>query len=234
MFCHRCGNKLSLESAYCNRCGAKVQQSVEEEPRAVRPSIPPPRPARRRPIAPPRPVREYEEYVEEDEYEPEYEEVEYEEEAAPGKSEKEGEEIIFQITPAFYNVALAYLAAILLSVLMTAGAAYVRVPIAGALIVSAVLFIYPIWLHIQNRRVIYTLTSIKVEIAEGIFSQSTRNIPLRHIQDVTVSESFKERLIGIGDMVIDSAAAAGKITMNNINDPRKYADLILNELQYWR
>lgn len=219
------------ESAFCNRCGAKVQQPVGEEPGAARPAVEPPRPARRAPVAPPRPTPQPVQAYEEEDYDPEYEEYD-DEEAVEG--EEDDEEIIFQIRPAFYNVGLAYLTAILLSVLVTAGAAYIRVPIGPALVVSAVLFLYPIWLHIQNRRVVYTLTDTKVEIAEGFFSQNTRNIPLRHVQDVTVSESWKERLIGIGDMVIDSAAVAGKITMNNINNPRKYADLILDELQYWR
>ncbi len=224
---------MSTESVYCNRCGAKVQQSVEEEPRTARPAVSPPRPARRQPLAPPKPAPQpAQAYEDEEEYEEYEEDYEYEDEA--GAEEEEEDEIIFQITPAFYHVALAYFMAILLSVLVTAGAAYIRVSISPALIVSAVLFVYPIWLHILNRRIVYTLTTTKVEIAEGFFSQNTRNIPLRHIQDVTVSESWRERLIGIGDMVIDSAAVTGKITMNNINNPRKYADLILDELQYWR
>jgi membrane protein YdbS with pleckstrin-like domain len=229
---------LSRDSAFCNRCGTKVQRADEDErSRGARPTVP--RPARRRIVSQAKPTarpvfpaeQEYERepaYDEEDEYEADYDDE------ADYRDDEEEEEVIFQITPAFYNVALAYLAALLLSVGAAAGAAYVRLPITTALIFSAVFFIYPIWLHIQNRRIVYTLTSIKVEIEEGIFSQNTRNIPLRHIQDVTISETFKERLIGIGDVIIDSASVAGKITMTNINDPRKYADLILNELQYWR
>jgi uncharacterized membrane protein YdbT with pleckstrin-like domain len=117
---------------------------------------------------------------------------------------------------------------------VTTGAAFISISVTGALLLSACFFLYPVYLHFQNYRIVYTLTSLKVEISEGFFSQHTRNIPLRHIQDVTVSESFKERLIGIGDMVIDSAAVTGKIAINNIKNPRYYADLILNELQYWR
>jgi uncharacterized membrane protein YdbT with pleckstrin-like domain len=96
-----------------------------------------------------------------------------------------------------------------------------------------VFFIAPIIRHIRLRSTVFTLTNVKVEIRSGIFSISTRNIPLRHIQDVTVSETLKERLIGIGDVLIDSAAVGGKIAVNNIKNPRKYADLILDQLQYW-
>ena len=47
-----------------------------------------------------------------------------------------------------------------------------------------------------------------------------------------VSETLRGRLIGIGDVVIDSAAVGGKIFMSNIKDPRKYAEMILTQLQY--
>jgi hypothetical protein len=48
---------------------------------------------------------------------------------------------------------------------------------------------------------------------------------------VEVSETLKERVIGIGDVLIDSAALDSKMVMNNIRDPRKYADMILFELR---
>jgi uncharacterized membrane protein YdbT with pleckstrin-like domain len=71
-----------------------------------------------------------------------------------------------------------------------------------------------------------------VEIISGIFSKVAQSIPLRHIDNVEVSETLKERLIGIGDVLIDSAALDRKMVMDNIKYPRKYADLILDQLQY--
>jgi hypothetical protein len=50
---------------------------------------------------------------------------------------------------------------------------------------------------------------------------------------VEVSETLKERLIGIGDVLIDSAALDSKMVLDNINNTRKYADLIMDQLQYW-
>jgi uncharacterized membrane protein YdbT with pleckstrin-like domain len=81
--------------------------------------------------------------------------------------------------------------------------------------------------------VVYTLTNAKIEIEYGLLSKTIRNIPLRNIQDVTASATLGERLIGVGDVIIDSAAEAGKIPMNNIRDPRKHADLILEQLHRW-
>ena len=82
------------------------------------------------------------------------------------------------------------------------------------------------------KRTVYTLTGAKLEIRTGIFSKDTKNIPLRHIDNVEVSETLKERLIGIGDVLIDSAALDTKMVLNNVKNPRKYADLIMEQLQY--
>jgi hypothetical protein len=40
-------------------------------------------------------------------------------------------------------------------------------------------------------------------------------------------------LIGIGDILIDTASAESKMKLDNINDPRRYADMILNQLHNW-
>lgn len=226
MYCHRCGNLLTSESLYCNRCGSKVQsQSATAPRRAAHLAVPPPRPARRAPAVPSISDPELFEEYEEDQPDPYVED--YREDFT------DEEQVIFKITPAFYEVAPTYLWAAALSLILTAGIAYARLDLWIAVIGAAIFFITPIIRHIHLKHTVYTLTSIKVEIQSGIFSKSAQNIPLRHIQDVTVSETLKERLIGIGDVLIDSAALDSKMIMNNIKNPRKYADMILDQLQHW-
>lgn len=234
MYCNRCGNNITPDSQFCNRCGNRVQAEnkakTENQPHRVR-FIPTPRvrPARRRlavendyDVTPLFENEESDNFIENEEGE-----------ELNGMNETEEEETIFTIFPAFYEVSMQYVIAILLSIFATALIAYLKFPLWIALVFAATCFIKPIYHHIQNNHTIYKLTTVKIEIKSGLFSIRSRNIPLRHIQDVTVSETFKERLIGIGDVVIDSAAVEGKILMSNIKDPRKYADLILNQLQYW-
>jgi membrane protein YdbS with pleckstrin-like domain len=228
MDCPRCGNQLTNESAFCNRCGAKVQNELNPR-RAAHLAVPPPRPARRAPVRPFPTVPSPQE-KDNEEYPEEYEVYEEEDNSVADG----GERVIFSITPAFYEVGLTYFWAALLSLLITGAVAFASGSLWMAVIASAIIFIFPIGRHIQFRHTVYTLTNIKVEIQSGIFSQTARNVPLRHIRDVTVSETFKERLIGIGDVLIDSDAVEGKIMMNNINSPRRYADLILDQLQRWR
>jgi membrane protein YdbS with pleckstrin-like domain len=224
MFCQHCGNSLAPESLFCNRCGSKASNPKGAgTSRAGRQAPAPPRPARRAPVVPSTPDQESLDEYEED-Y-PESRDKGYREDFA------DPDQVIFSITPAFYEVLPSYLLAVVLSLIVTMGVAYARGSLGIALIAAAILFIRPIFRHIRLRRTVYTLTATKLEIRTGILSKDAKNIPLRHIDNVEVSETLKERLIGIGDVLIDSAALDTKMALNNIRDPRKYADMIMDQLQ---
>jgi uncharacterized membrane protein YdbT with pleckstrin-like domain len=99
------------------------------------------------------------------------------------------------------------------------------------LIVAIIAFSPPVYKHLLRRREVYTLTNHKLEMRYGLFSKTLRNIPLTKIQDVTVTASFWQRLIKIGDIEIDSASDMGKIVLDDIHHPERYANLILDELR---
>src|SRR5262245_928210 len=220
-FCQHCGNSLAPESLFCNRCGSKAPNPKG----AGRQAPAPPRPARRAPVIPSDPDEESF-----DEYEEDYPERRDEDSREDFTDQ---DQVIFSITPSMYEILPSYLLAVTLSLIVTAGVAYARGALVIALIASAIFFIRPIIRHLRLRRTVYTLTATKLEIRTGIFSKDAKNIPLRHIDNVEVSETLKERLIGIGDVLIDSAALDTKMVMNNIKQPRKYADMIKDQMQYW-
>ncbi|MEQ1646696.1 MAG: PH domain-containing protein, partial [Pyrinomonadaceae bacterium] len=63
-------------------------------------------------------------------------------------------------------------------------------------------------------------------------SRTTRNVPLRRIQDVTVAATATQRLLGIGDLTIDNASDdAGKVVLKDINSPKEYADTLLRQMR---
>jgi uncharacterized membrane protein YdbT with pleckstrin-like domain len=77
----------------------------------------------------------------------------------------------------------------------------------------------------------YRLTETTVEIDRGLVSRTTQNIPLQRVQDVTVSATAFQRILGFGDIVIDNASeSGGKVVLKNIGRPRKYADLLLRQM----
>jgi uncharacterized membrane protein YdbT with pleckstrin-like domain len=151
------------------------------------------------------------------------------------------ERVIFSIRPALLFVGFAYAVAALLWILVTALVAAVSAHFElgkgpGAIavvVVGLVLVLYPALLHLRRQRFRYTLTNYKLEIQSGLLARSTRNILLAKIQDVTVASTILKRMVGIGDIVLETAGEAGQITLKNIPNAKRYADTLLRELQRW-
>jgi uncharacterized membrane protein YdbT with pleckstrin-like domain len=96
------------------------------------------------------------------------------------------------------------------------------------------LLVIPAYYHIRRNMIRYTVTDAKLQIDTGLIARTTRNIPLSKVQDVTVSASIPQRLLGFGDIIVDNASEIGGSTvMHNISRPRHYADLLLRELRRW-
>ena len=94
------------------------------------------------------------------------------------------------------------------------------------------LFLIPAFYHLKRKLVRYTLTDSKLEIDSGLISRTRRSVPIRRIQDVTVSSGIAQRVLGFGDLVIDNASEeGGKAVLRNINTPKFYADVLLKQMR---
>lgn len=147
------------------------------------------------------------------------------------------EAVIFQVRPTMLFIKIGYAAAVLGAVLLTIALNMVQlinIPWYVSLPVALGLLLIPAYYHLKRNMIRYTLTDSKLEIDYGLIARTTRNTPLAKIQDVTVSASIMQRLLGFGDVVVDNASEIGGTTvLHNINNPRHYADLILRELRRW-
>lgn len=152
--------------------------------------------------------------------------------------EFEDEKQIFSITPTLKFVKIGYgLAAVgglllvaLISVINNNTSLNLSAWISVLLGLS--LLLIPAFYHLKQKMVRYTLTDSKVEIDEGFIFQNSRNVPLRSIQDVSVSSTITQRMLGFGNLVIDNASDdGGKIVLKNINTPKKYADVLLKQMR---
>jgi membrane protein YdbS with pleckstrin-like domain len=145
------------------------------------------------------------------------------------------ESVIFTVRPTMLFIKIGYAAAIVGAILLTVLLAMVRfveIPWYYSLPVALGLLLIPAYYHLKRNMVRYTLTDSKIEIDYGLIARTTRNIPLVKIQDVTVSASILQRLLGFGSVVVDNASEVGGTTiLHNINNPRQYSDLILREMR---
>jgi membrane protein YdbS with pleckstrin-like domain len=145
------------------------------------------------------------------------------------------ESVIFTVRPTMLFIKIGYAAAIVGAILLTvllAMVSFVEIPWYYSLPVALGLLLIPAYYHLKRNMVRYTLTDSKIEIDYGLIARTTRNIPLAKIQDVTVSASILQRLLGFGSVVVDNASEVGGTTiLHNINNPRQYSDLILRAMR---
>ena len=155
------------------------------------------------------------------------------------ESAAESEETqVFSISPTLKFVKIGYGLAVLGAILLVALVVFISN--VASLVISPwisvllglLLLLIPAYFHFRQKMIRYTLTDSKVEIDEGFIFQNSRNVPLRSIQDVSVSSTITQRMLGFGDVVIDNASEdGGKIVLKNINTPKKYADVLLKQMR---
>jgi len=147
------------------------------------------------------------------------------------------EHVVFTVRPTMLFIKIGYAAAVIGAILITIllnMIKFIDIPWYIYLPLALSLLLIPAYYHLKRNMVRYTLTDSKLEIDYGLIARTTRNILLAKIQDVTVSASIPQRILGFGDVVIDNASEVGGTTiLHNINNPRQYADLILRELRHW-
>lgn len=144
------------------------------------------------------------------------------------------ERVIFTVRPTLIFIKVGYVLAVLGAIALVFLLALVNAPAYISIPLALALLLIPAYFHVKRNMIRYTLTDSKVEIDTGLIARTTRNIPLSKIQDVTVSASVPQRILGFGDLIVDNASELGGTTvLHNISKPRYYADLLLRELRRW-
>jgi membrane protein YdbS with pleckstrin-like domain len=144
------------------------------------------------------------------------------------------ERTIFTVRPTMVFIKTGYALAVLGGIALVFLLASLSIPASISIPLALALLLIPAYYHIRRNMIRYTVTDAKLQIDTGLVARTTRNIPLSKVQDVTVSASIPQRLLGFGDIIVDNASEIGGSTvMHNISSPRHYADLLLRELRRW-
>jgi uncharacterized membrane protein YdbT with pleckstrin-like domain len=95
------------------------------------------------------------------------------------------------------------------------------------LALPAALALYAMVHHLQLSFTHLTIDNGRIRYESGMFSKSTRTMDLSKLQDVRVDQSVSQRLLGIGDLSIESAGNTSQIVILSIDHPQAAADRIL-------
>jgi len=95
------------------------------------------------------------------------------------------------------------------------------------LLIPVVLLIWPLRRHIQRQFTRATIAGDRLRYEVGMLSKTTRNISLPKVQDARVDQSVVQRIFGVGNLAIETAGEASRLTLRNVDNPQHVADEIL-------
>ncbi|MGH2736308.1 MAG: PH domain-containing protein, partial [Actinomycetota bacterium] len=81
------------------------------------------------------------------------------------------------------------------------------------------------------RFTMFVLTTDRLIVREGIIAKSSKEIPLERINDVAFKQSILERVLGAGDLIVESAGERGQNLIRNVRKPEEVQLLIYKEAE---
>ena len=75
----------------------------------------------------------------------------------------------------------------------------------------------------------FVLTTDRLITRSGVFAKHSKEIPLERINDIAFSQSFIDRILGAGDLLIESAGERGQGRISNVRNPERVQLMIYEE-----
>lgn len=100
-----------------------------------------------------------------------------------------------------------------------------RLP-AWPMAVPLVLLVWPAVRALRRHYTRAVLYDDRLHYEVGAGARTTRTIPLAKIQDVRVSQTVLQRMFGVGDISVETAGEASRLTIPRVENPQSVADRI--------
>jgi membrane protein YdbS with pleckstrin-like domain len=146
----------------------------------------------------------------------------------PTKLLNEGEEVVLDLRPHWWYLS-GPVALVVLVLAGTIASLVAGAPKALSIVIAVVLLISVVWLLTRYAKwttTSFVLTSHRLVHRSGVLAKAGREIPLDHINDISYHQTIFDRLLGAGDLVIESAGERGQEVFPDLPKP----GLIQNEI----
>jgi uncharacterized membrane protein YdbT with pleckstrin-like domain len=142
----------------------------------------------------------------------------------PDNLVQEGETLVLDLRPHWWyfsrNILTGIPLAIILIVVLSADADWIQKY--GGILVGAVAIAWAVWLvlkYFQWRMTYFVVTSRRVIYRTGVISKHGVEIPLERINNINFDQRIFERMIGAGDLDIESAGREGQSHFEDVRHP---------------
>lgn len=152
----------------------------------------------------------------------------------PRKLLNTGEQIALDLHPHvifFLEPALALLGALVLTIVLLIGTSG-DWPLVGVV----VLLVAAGWFgirYIKWATTHFVVTTSRVIYRHGVVGKMGIEIPLERVMNVNFDQSFWERLVGAGDLVIESGGKDGQSRFSDIRKPEMVQNMIHAQMHAW-
>jgi uncharacterized membrane protein YdbT with pleckstrin-like domain len=150
----------------------------------------------------------------------------------PPKLLNDDESVVLDLHPHwwyFVEAAVALLGSIILAILALA----LDWPNGVRWLCLALIVLSALWLLARYFRWLTTnfvVTTERVIFRHGLFAKSGMDIPLERVNSVHYSQGFVERILGAGDLMIESAGERGQERFTDVRHPDNVTNTIHREM----
>lgn len=142
---------------------------------------------------------------------------------------KKDEKLLIIIRRHWIQLVLPFFAWLAITVLL-----FLFAPVKIALILALILAVYPAYTYIEWKNNLWAVTNMRVIDEAGFFSRYSKESPLDKINNVEYDQSVWGRMLGYGDVEIQTAAEMGDSTNMMIHDPKLLKDTITHAQEEYK
>ena len=151
----------------------------------------------------------------------------------PRKLLNDDEEIVLDLHPHWWFFApplLALIAAVVLGILALANDVHTALKIPVGILVLGLLAWFG-WRYLRWITTNFVVTTDRLIYRHGVLSKHGIEIPLDRVNTVFFRQSIFERIVGAGDLIIESASETGRQRFSNVRKPSAVQNEIYGQIE---
>lgn len=148
----------------------------------------------------------------------------------PRKFLNEGEEIVLDLRPhwSFFAGPVSALVAALVLAVVAHNVKFLNVAV---LALAAVALFWCVGRYARWYTTNFVVTSDRLIYRHGVFAKRGQEIPLERLNDVSFRRTIVQRVVGAGDLMIESGGERGQQPFNHIAHPERVQNVIHRSIE---
>jgi uncharacterized membrane protein YdbT with pleckstrin-like domain len=151
----------------------------------------------------------------------------------PRKFLNEGEDVVLDLRPHWWFLAgpvAALVVAVVVAIVVTANTDNEVLGWSSlGLVLAAVLWVLGRYLRWTTTN--FVVTTDRLIYRHGVIAKSGIEIPLERVNNIAFNQSVFERILGAGDLLIESAGESGQQSFSDIRKPGRVQNVIYTEME---